>query len=370
MKRLLTLMLVASMAVNLTGCSYNFNKKSKAEVPSAESGGTEDEREAKAAQASAEAATALRQEPELVFRYGEINGDDNIITQTGYKFAEYVDELSDGRIRIDVYPEHALGDERSSLRDLRRGGRNIDMYRGNTNSLAGYGFKKLNLFGLPYVFENREGLWKVLDSEVGQNLLSEGTEVGANMMGLFYTDEGPRNLFTTKQINGLEDLKGLRIRVPESVLMMDTISALEGRPVPMPYTEVYAALENGMIDGAENALPGYVSSRFYEIAPYYLLSSHVYSPGIVLMAEEKWNKLSQEDKSILLEAGRLASEWNKNAIMEEEARLLNELQEKGVTVYELPPEDLERAKSMEEIVRVGFTPGLGDLLKRIMDIQK
>lgn len=366
MKRFMILMLVTALAVSLTGCSYNFGKDNKkAAESSSETDG------AQAAQATAEAAAATRyQTPELTFRYGEVNGEDNINTRTGYKFAEYVDELSNGRINIEIYPNHALGDERTSLRDLRRGGRNIDMYRGNTNALTGYGFKKLNLFGLPYIFNSREGMWKVLeDEDLGQAFLSEGTEVGANMVGLFYTDEGARNLFSTRQINGLEDIKGMRIRVPESVLVMDILSALGARPIPMPYSELNDALINGNVEGAENPLTAYMSNKFYEIAPYYLLSGHVYSPGIVLMAEEKWNSLSEEDQNILLEAGRRASEWNKTAIVEEEARLMEEMEEKGVTVTELTPEEMQQAKDLEEIVRVSFTPGLGDLLNRIIEIQ-
>ena len=366
MKQRMVLMLVTALVVSLTGCSYNSGKDNKKAAES-----SDETNEAQAAQATAEAASTRYQTPELTFRYGEVNGEDNIITQTGYKFAEYVDELSNGRIKIDIYPNHALGDERTSLRDLRRGGRNIDMYRANTNALTGYGFKKLNLFGLPYIFNSREGMWKVLeDKDLGQAFLSEGTDVGANMVGLFYTDEGARNLFTTKKIDGLEDIKGMRIRVPESVLMMDILSALGARPIPMPYSEVYEALKTGTIEGAENPLTAYISNKLYEVAPYYLLSGHVYSPGIVLMAEEKWNALSEEDKNILLEAGRRASEWNKNAIVEEEARLMKVLEEKGVTVTELTPEEMEQARNIEEIVRVSFTPGLGDLLNRIIEIQK
>lgn len=367
MKRFMMIMLVTALAVSLMGCSYNSGKDNKkAEGSSAETNA------AKEAQATAEAAAAATryQTPELTFRYGEVNGEDNINTRTGYKFAEYVDELSNGRINIEIYPNHALGDERTSLRDLRRGGRNIDMYRANTNALTGYGFKNLNLFALPYVFNSREGMWKVLeDEELGQAFLSEGTEVGANMMGLFYTDEGARNLFSTRQINGLEDLKGMRIRVPESVLVMDILSALGARPIPMPYNELKDALIHGNVEGAENPLTAYMSNKFYEIAPYYLLTGHAYSPGIVLMAEEKWNALSEEDQKILLEAGRRASEWNKAAIVEEEARLMKELVEKGVTITELTPEEMQQARDLEEIVRVSFTPGLGELLNRIIETQ-
>jgi TRAP-type C4-dicarboxylate transport system substrate-binding protein len=190
------------------------------------------------------------------------------------------------------------------------------------------------------------------------------------MVGLFYTDEGARNIFSTKRIRNLKDIKGMKMRVPESVLMMDTFSALQARPIPLPYGDVFEAIKNGVVEGGENPVTAYLSNELYEIAPYYLMSEHVFSPGIVLMAEEKWNELSDEDKNILIEAGRRASAWNRSAIQEEEARIYEELEQKGVTITKLSPEDMEKARNLEEIVRISFTPGLEDYLARIIDIQK
>ena len=356
MKKSLVLMLISAVSVFLAGCGPEPAKE------------TQKETKAAAAQATAEAASQGFAKPELVFRYGEVNGEDNIITKTGYKFAEYVKELSGGRIGIQLYPGE---NERTSLRALQEGGTTVDMFRGNTNSLAGYGFKKLNLFGLPYIFNDREGMWKVLEDEnLGQALLSEGSEVGAGMVGLFYTDEGSRNLFTSKEIKGLSDIQGKKIRVPESVIMMDTISAVGARPISLPYSQVYDAIKNKVVDGGENPLPAYVTNKLYEVAPYYLLSGHVFSPGIVLMAEDKWNSLSEEDQQILLEAGWRASEWNKQEIQAEEARLLKELEGLGVTVIEMTPEDEAKARQQEAIVRTSFSPGLEELMNQILEIQK
>lgn len=359
MKKSLVLMLISAVFLFLSGCGPEPVEETKKETKAA------------AAQATAEAASQNSANPKLVFRYGEVNGEDNIITKTGRKFAEYVKELSGGRMGVQVYPNDALGNDRTSLRALKEGGTTVDMYRGNTNALTGYGFRKLNLFGLPYVFRDREGMWRVLEDEnLGRAFLSEGSEVGAGMVGLFYTDEGPRNLFTSQEIKGISDIQGKKIRVPESVVMMDTISALGARPISMPYSQLYDAIKNKVVDGGENPLPAYVTNKLYEVAPYYLLSSHVYSPGIVLMAEDKWDSLSPEDQQILLEAGRRASEWNKQEIQAEEARLLKELNELGVTVIELTPEEEAMAREQEAIVRTSFSPGLEDVMKQIMEIQR
>ena len=361
MKKLLAMTLVSAMAVTLAGCS------GKSDSAATEAATTP--AETKAAQTT-EAKTDSAA-PELIFKYAELNSDDNINTKVGYKFAEYVDEMSKGRIKIEVYSASTLGDEKTCLNALQMGGGTVDMYRGNTNSLSDYGFKKLNMFGLPFIFTSRETMWKVLeDPELGQAFLTEGSEVGAGMTGLFYTDEGARNLFTSKEIKGLDDIKNKKIRVPETELMMDTMSALGAQPTPISYSELYSSLQTGVVDGAENGLPGYTSNKFYEVAPYYLMSGHTFSPGIVMMAEAKWNALSDDDKEILLAAGQKASDWNKGEIASEETALEKELENKGVTIIEMIPEDKAKAQSACENVWADYTAGMEDLLQKIVEIQK
>ena len=208
MKKPLSLMLITAVILCLNGCGSGIAVKESSEA-------SQNTKEAEAAQATAEAALATTQaeratpsEPEIVLKYGEVNPEGNIDARVAEKFAQYVYELSNGRIKVNIYPGAVLGDERTSLNSLRTGSGLLDLYRANTNALTGYGFKKLNLFGLPYIFQDREGMWKVLESEdLGRAFLSEGQEIGANMVGLFYTDEGARNIFTSEPIAGLEDIK-------------------------------------------------------------------------------------------------------------------------------------------------------------------
>ena len=310
-------------------------------------------------------------EPEYTFKYAELNGDDNINARVGYKFAEYVDELSEGRIKIDVFTASQLGDEITCLNALQMGGGTVDFYRGNTNSLSDYGIRKMSLFGLPYIFTGREGMWKVLDSEdLGQAFLEEGSEVGAGFIGISYTDEGARHTFTSMEITCLDDLKGKKIRVPETTLMMDTMSALGAEPTPISYSELYSSIQTGVVDGGENGYPGYDSNKFYEVAPYYLLDGHTFSPGVILMAEARWNELSEEDQAILKEAGAKASAWNKEQIEAEEAALREALEGKGVTIIDVPAEDIAKAQEACKSVWEGYSEGLEDILTAIVDIQK
>lgn len=309
--------------------------------------------------------------PEYTFKYAELNGDDNINAKVGYKFAEYVDQLSEGRIKIDVYTASTLGDEKTCLNALQLGGRTVDFYRGNTNSLSDYGFRKVNLFGLPFIFSSREAMWKVLNAEnIGQAFLDEGIEVGAGMVGIAYTDEGARNIFTTDPITGLADIKGKKIRVPETALMMDTMSALGAYPTPISYSELYSSLQTGVVDAAENGYPGYDSNKFYEVAPYYLLSGHTFSPGIILMAEAQWAKLSAEDQALLRKAGQMAGEWNQEQIVAEEEKLAEGLKAKGVTILEVSDEDMAAAQAAAQNVWSQYATGVEAELQAIIDIQK
>ena len=367
-KRLLAITLVTAMAASLAACGGSKPAETTAAAPATTAAAAEKKAEDTTAAAAGSEKAA---EPEVVFKYAELNSDDNINTRVGYEFAKYVDEMSNGRIKIEVYSASTLGDEKTCLNALQMGGGTVDMYRGNTNSLSDYGFKKLNMFGLPFIFTGREGMWKVLENEeLGQAFLSEGAEVGAGMVGLFYTDEGARNLFTTKEIKGLGDIKSKKIRVPETLLMMDTMKALGAEPTPISYSELYSSLQSGVVDGAENGYPGYSSNKFYEVAPYYLLSGHTFSPGIVLMAEAKWNALSPEDQQILLDAGKKASEWNKGEIDAEEVALRKELEGKGVTIIEMTDEDKAAAQAACEPVWAGYTEGIENLLQKIVEIQK
>lgn len=361
-KRLLALAVASAMAVGLTGCGGSTAGAAGAAAGTAGAG---------ADAGSAESAAAGGVAPEIVLKYAELNSDDNINTRVGYEFAKYVDEMSNGRIKIEVYSASTLGDEKTCLNALQMGGGTVDMYRGNTNSLSDYGFKKLNMFGLPFIFTDRETMWKVLeDEELGQAFLSEGSEVGAGMVGVFYMDEGARNMFTTKTIGGLSDIKDMKIRVPETELMMDTMKALGAQPTPISYSELYSSLQSGVVDGAENGYPGYSSNKFYEVAPYYLLSGHTFSPGIVLMAEAKWNALSPEDQKILRDAGQKASDWNKEAIEEEEVAIRKDLESKGVTIVDMTPEDKAAAQAACEPVWADYTEGIEDLLQKMIAVQK
>lgn len=276
-------------------------------------------------------------EKRYTFKYAELNPNGHIMDQCGDKFAELVAEKSGGRITIEVFPASQLGDEKTMYQTLQMGGGAIDMCRGNTNALGDFGIKKLTLFGLPFIFRDRDHLWKVLESDLGRDFMHEPLEEDIGMVGLFYLDEGSRNFFTTKNIviDGIDKMKGLKLRVPTTDLMTDTVKAMGIQSTPISFSELYSALQTGTVDGAEQPHPGYYSNKFYEVAPNYSLTGHTYSPSIVLMSEMVWSGLSKEDQDIIMEAARETEKWNRATIEKLDAELLQDIKDAGANVIEI-----------------------------------
>ncbi|NBK24335.1 MAG: TRAP transporter substrate-binding protein, partial [Spirochaetia bacterium] len=189
---------------------------------------------------------------------------------------------------------------------------------------------------LPYIFRDRDHFWAVCAGDLGQEILADIQKSGSRMVGLFYMDEGARNFFTTKApVTTMADLKNLKIRVQNSQLMLDTVSALGANPTPIDYAELYTALQTGVVDGAENPPASYFSNKFYEVAPYYVLDGHTFSPSVVLMSEIVWNRLSADDKAILEKAGQLTEEYNRQAIEAADEKAYADLRNAGVKITTL-----------------------------------
>lgn len=281
--------------------------------------------------------TGSQEAKTYTFKYAELNPNGHIMDDCGDKFAELVSEKSNGRITIQVFPAGQLGDEKTMYQTIQMGGGAIDICRANTNSLVDFGVKKLTLFGLPFIFRDREHLWNVLNSEIGDEFKKELEELKTGMVGLFYLDEGSRNFFTKEgvEIKSAEDLKGLKLRVPTTDLMTDTTTALGAQSTPISFSELYSALQTGTVDGAEQPHSGYYSNKFSEVAPNYTLSGHTYSPSIIIMSQNVWDKLDEADQKIIMEAAKETEQWNKENIEKLDAELLEDIKASGANIIEI-----------------------------------
>lgn len=226
-----------------------------------------------------------------------------------------LEQLSGGTMTMKVYPSGQLGNEQSTIEQTQAGV--IDIDRINAAPLANFD-KKLSVLSLPYIFTSKSQYWDVLNGPIGLKLLDSLKT--AKMVGLAFYDSGQRSFYTTKKagpIKSVADLKGKRIRVQKSQVMIDMVKALGATPVPMAFGDVYSSLQSGVIDGAENNIPSYgpFGVRHYEVAPYYSYDSHSRVPEIVLISQKTWNKLTAQQQSWVREAAWASvpveeSAWN------------------------------------------------------------
>lgn len=270
----------------------------------------------------------------VILKYGELNPDNHVMTVVAKEFARIVKEKSKGSIIIDVYPSSQLGDERTMVQGLQMGA--IDLMRANSVSLGDLGAKKMNIFALPYLFRDRAHLWTALSSPIGREILGDLQASKSGLVGVAYMEEGQRNFFfRNNPPDTIEKMKGKKIRVPQSEILLDTVKAFGANPTPISYSELYSALQTGIVDAAENPPTGYLSNNFYEVAKYYVIDGHTYSPGVVCLSEATWKKLSADQRKILSDAGVEMEKINRKLIEKADNDAFAALKAKGTQIIQL-----------------------------------
>lgn len=255
---------------------------------------------------SGSAAPAAAAQP-IIMRLAETHPADYPTTKGDYKFAELVKERTNGRIVIEVYPSSQLGEEKAVIEQVQFGA--IDFTRVSISPVAAFA-PQLNALQMPYLYRNADHMWKVLMGPIGQEMLASLDS--ANFVGLGWFESGARSFYNSKKpVEKPEDLAGMKIRVQESDLMVSLVSAFGAIATPIPYGEVYSALQTGVVDGAENNWPSYYSASHYEVAKYYTLDEHTRVPEIVIGSKISLSKLSAEDQKIIKQAALDAIDYQR-----------------------------------------------------------
>ena len=234
---------------------------------------------------------------QVVLRLAETHGPDYPTTLGNKEFARLVEERTNGRIRIEVYPSAQLGEERSVIEQVQFGG--IDMTRVSISPLAAFA-PQLDALQMPFLYRDKDHMWKVLRGDIGAEIMATLEESG--FVGLAWYDSGSRSFYTKRPVRQIPDMRGLRIRVQESELMVGLVEALGAVATPMPFGEVYSALQTGVIDGAENNWPSYYSTSHFEVANYFTLNHHTRVPEIIVASKISMDRLSPEDQEIIRQA--------------------------------------------------------------------
>lgn len=275
-----------------------------------------------------------------IMRLAETHPQDYPTTKGDYEFARLVKERTQGRIVIEVYHSKQLGEEKAVVEQVQLGG--IDMTRVSISVTAAFA-PELDALQLPYLYRDEQHMWKVLNGPVGQDIFKKLE--ASNFVGLGWFESGARSFYTKKQVKTVGDLKGMKIRVQQSPLMVGLVEGLGATATPMAFGEVYSALQTGVIDGAENNWPSYLSTGHYEVAKYFVTDEHTRVPEIIIGSKRVFDKLSKEDQALIAQAAKDAvayqiKQWNEYEKLAEKTVI-----EKGSIVTRV--DALEKQKFMD-----------------------
>lgn len=277
--------------------------------------------------------------------------------------AERVAEKSNGQLTIEIYPSQQLGTERQCLELLQIG--SLAMTKVSAAIMENFS-PKIQVLSLPYIFRDRAHTYEVQDGPIGKALLEDSEEYW--LRGLTYFDAGYRSFYTKKPIEEPKDLDGLKIRVQESVTAMNLVRELGGAPTPISWGELYTALQQGIVDGAENNPPSFHLSRHYEVCKYYTLNEHTAVPDILVMSTIFWDRLTPQEQDWLEEAVREATDYQRELWRAAEQEALDAVQAAGVQIIR-PDKSAFAEKTTSLLEAYRDRPEMYELIQAIQAVE-
>jgi len=253
--------------------------------------------------------------------------------------AKRLAELSDGKLSIQIYPSGQLGSEQQCVELVQIG--SLAMTKVSAAVMESFA-DDYKVMGLPYLFRSKEHAFKVLDGDIGKDILLSTEKYW--IRGLCFYDAGSRSFYTvSKPVHTPDDLKGLKIRVMKSKTALEMVKAMGGSPTPLSWGELYTALQSGVVDGAENNPPSFYTSHHYEVCKYYTLDEHTTIPDVLIINEKIWNKLSKQAQGWLQQAANESVAVERRLWAESVKKSLEAVKKAGVEIY-YPDKNLFRAK--------------------------
>jgi tripartite ATP-independent transporter DctP family solute receptor len=304
-------------------------------------------------------ATAQDIKPRLIrFGYG-LNEQSNQ-GRAAKVFAEQVEKASGGKMKVRAIGAAALGSDVQMQQALIGGAQ--EMMVGSTATLVGI-TKEMALWDTPFLISNTKEADALLDGPVGQKVMDKLQDKG--LVGLTYWENGFRNLTNSKQpVTKVEDMSGIKLRVMQNNVFLDTFKQLGANAIPLPFSELFSALETKTVDGQENPFNTILSSKFYEVQKYLSITNHVYSPWIVTVSKKWWDGLSKTEQKILLDAARVSRDFERKDTREEGAKALADLKAKGMQVNELSATEIARMRDKLTHINAAVATNVGmDLWK-------
>lgn len=273
-------------------------------------------------------------------------------------FAEHVEKASGGKMRVRAIGAAALGPDTQMQQALIGGAQ--EMMVGSTATLVGI-TKEMALWDTPFLFNNVQEADAILDGPIGQKVLDRLQDKG--LVGLVYWENGFRNLTNNRRaVNRLEDMEGIKLRVMQNPVYLDSFKSLGANAIPLPFSELFSALETKAVDGQENPFNTILSSKFFEVQKYLTVTNHVYSPWVVLVSKKWWDGLSKDEQKILLDAAKASRDFERKDTRDEAAKALAELKAKGMEVNELPAAEAARMRERLAPINAGIAANVGQAL--------
>ena len=343
MKKILALTLTLAMVLSLCGCLDTSQNKAEqvAADPNAATTTTTTETKVEYVESFPDLEgkyTHVTAKHTLRFSLASPAGD-NVEWRAAAAFRDYVEASTNGEVQIQLYPNKQLGSEGDSFALVAAG--DLDLCTITDGTLAGF-VPAMGSIAIPYLFPSGPIAWKVLDSEFGQKLKAELYDVtSAHALGI--GEDGFRSFATTgKQVKVLEDLKGMKIRVMETPVNLNMMNGLSALPTPMSGSEVYNALEQGVVDGFENSPDVMYSMNFYEVLDYLTIDQHSLGSAWLTISDKAWTSLSEEHQAVVAAAGQVWQYYLRAPKEIAAAASLSQFTEKGVEVYVMPASERER----------------------------
>jgi len=353
-KRILALLIVFVMVVGFAACANNDPAPTTPAPETSPPAGTEP--------------VDASDDPPVTFVWADSNAPGSIKVQMAQVFADRVAYLSGGNITIEIHHSAVLGAEPAVLDTMIGGGGTIQMARIPTFAFNPFGADMSRLLTVPFTFADRDHFWTFAASDLAAEIGQETLDLGIGLRTLFFAEEGFRHFYTSSPVLTVDDLQNMQIRTPNDPLLVGVVEALGANATIISPAEVYSAIQTGIVDGAENSVSTFVSNSQYEVAPYLAMSGHSLAVSQVVILEEVWQSLTENQRNVLLQAAEYTRDFTRELAESVEQEGLDVLRANDVGITVIEGADREPWLALAASVIEEHSGHMPELYQRILDL--
>jgi tripartite ATP-independent transporter DctP family solute receptor len=312
------------------------------------------------------AGTALAQQ-KLVLKASDVHAEGYPTVEAVENLGKKMEKATNGRVSVQMYPSMQLGGEKEAIEQAQVGA--IAFARVSVGAL-GPVVDDINVFNLPYVFRDTAHAQKVMDGEIGKELLDKVSNSGKGIIGLCWMDAGARSFYDTKHpIKTMADLKGLKVRVMGNPMFVDMANSMGANGVAMGYDQVFTSLQTGVIDGAENNPPSFVFDNHYQVAKYYTIDEHLIVPEMLVMSKKIYDSMSKDEQALIMKYAREAQMEERKLWEKYEQQAMDKAKASGVQIIHISAAEKKKLQDAVKPVWDKYGPKYAAMVKRIQEVK-